>query len=192
MRLACEGVLGYDGSRVEQLQYDYDRSIVCVALSEATTAAHSVVGLNATIVAEEEVAYLSSRERSSRVARRAEEGRRELHLDVLRVLCLISVESLIDDVVCSPQVRHHVVRMANSSFVHREELRRHVHEVILAVFTTEERFHPSLDCLEWSKRIDCIVLDCVDVRVNGERVERRPQATCVATELWRRALAVLP
>lgn len=102
------------------------------------------------------------------------------------------MQPVVHDVVCSPQVRHHVVWMADAAFVQWEQRRGHVHEVVATVFTAEEAFNPSLNAAQWLHRVHKVVLDRINVGVNSECVEGRPESASVSTEHRRRSFAVLP
>ena len=49
-------------------------------------------------------------------------------------------------------------RNAHPSFVHREELLRHVHEVVLAVLTAKVRLDPALDGFERLEGVHLLIL----------------------------------
>lgn len=102
------------------------------------------------------------------------------------------MKTVVHDVMRSPEIRHHVLWVPNSSLSHGQLDGGHVHEVLLAVLTAEESSYPALDAFQWLQRVHMGVLDGINVGVNGEGVERCPESACVSSECWQSSSAVLP
>ena len=109
------------------------------------------------IVAKEEVADLPTAEMTARMASGTEEQRRKLVLDELRIFSNVSMKPVVDDVVRSPEIHDHVVTVTDSTIIHWEKNGSHVHKVLSAMLTSEERANPSLDCLQRLQWIHLLV-----------------------------------